>query len=182
MPAFDLSETRGPWVVLGSRDRVVIQEQLAALEAQGGRLHHFRAEDLGDEAGVFRTFAQELRFPAYFGRNWDAMVDCLDDLCGAVTGGGVGMTGVIHHADSLLGLPFLRTFVSVLCQGADRANRDVGLDGDPLDRPAIVLHFALLLDDVPATDFVAEIEHQDLIVSEEQGFVTVTLNPDVWFT
>jgi len=89
---------------------------------------------------------------------------------------------VIHDADSMLNAEFLRTFASVLCQGADRANSDVDLDGDPLDRPAIVQHFIFLVENVAAADFVARIEHQDLIVREEREFVTVTLNPEVWFT
>ncbi|CAM5697212.1 hypothetical protein STENM327S_04333 [Streptomyces tendae] len=33
--------------------------------------------------------------------NWDALVDCLSDLCGAVTGG-VGIVGVIRDADVIL--------------------------------------------------------------------------------
>ncbi|MET9253307.1 barstar family protein [Streptomyces sp. NPDC003717] len=41
------------------------------------------------------------RFPGYYGRNWDALVGCLDDLCGAVTGD-VGIVGVIREADPLL--------------------------------------------------------------------------------
>jgi hypothetical protein len=53
------------------------------------------------EDGIYRSFAEVLRFPGYFGRNWDAMVDCLDDLCGEVTSG-VGITGVIRGADRLL--------------------------------------------------------------------------------
>ncbi|MGW7647298.1 barstar family protein [Streptomyces bobili] len=34
------------------------------------------------DAGIFRTFAQELSFLGYFGHNWDALVDCLDDWPG----------------------------------------------------------------------------------------------------
>jgi len=30
--------------------------------------------------GLFQQFADKLRFPAYFGRNWPALQDCLNDL------------------------------------------------------------------------------------------------------
>jgi hypothetical protein len=181
MPSFDISGTREPWVVFARRDSDAVAAQLEALASKGGRIHRFQAKDLRDEQAVFQEFAAQLQFPGYFGRNWDAVVDCLDDLCAVVTGG-VGMAGVIEGADALVDAPFLRTFVSVLCQGAARANSDVDLDGDPLDRPAIVQHFVFQLDDDPTAEIAARLEHPDLVVRLDDDFLTVTLNPEVWFS
>ncbi|WP_267880775.1 barstar family protein [Streptomyces sp. HGB0020] len=75
---------------------------------------HFDGRALMTEQGIFSSFAKALQFPSYFGRNWDAMVDCLDDLCGAVTGG-VGIAVVVHDADQLLETEHFPLFVSVLC-------------------------------------------------------------------
>ena len=36
--------------------------------------------EAGSRAGFFRELAHTLRFPDYFGRNWDAVYDCLTDL------------------------------------------------------------------------------------------------------
>lgn len=35
---------------------------------------------MADLDGVFTEFAEKLSFPAYFGRNWAALRDCLGDL------------------------------------------------------------------------------------------------------
>ena len=36
--------------------------------------------EAGSRAGFFKELADVLRFPDYFGRNWDAVYDCLTDL------------------------------------------------------------------------------------------------------
>jgi hypothetical protein len=144
-------------------------------------VHDFQARDLLREGGIFRTFAEKLKFPNYFGWNWDAMVDCLDDLCLEITGG-VGMVGVINEAESLIDSEDLELFISVLCQGAARANSEVDLDGDPLDRPAIAQHFIFLSKDFDAVEFASRVGNPDLTFVVDGEFVTATLNPEVWFS
>jgi hypothetical protein len=119
-----------------------VRQELSALGAEGGRVYHLDPGALITERGIFSSFADVLQFPGYFGKNWDALVDCLGDLCGAVTGG-VGAAVVIHDADKLLKAEHFPLFVSVLCQGADRANSAGGLDGFPPDRRARSVHFVL---------------------------------------
>ncbi|MFE2061496.1 barstar family protein [Streptomyces sp. NPDC059467] len=167
------------WVVLVPEGTAEVRRQLSALTAKGGRVHHFDARDLVTEQGLYRSFAEVLRFPGYFGRNWDAVVDCLDDLCDEVTGG-VGIVGVIHDADRLLETAYFPLFVSVLCQGADRANSAVDLDGDPLDRPAVAEHFVFEFSEFDRGRISACVEQPDLTVTTEDGFVGVALNPDEW--
>ncbi|MGW1053947.1 barstar family protein [Streptomyces sp. NPDC002521] len=179
MISVDLTGTSGPWVVFVPQKTAEIDRQLSGLKAKGGRVYHFDSADLMTEQGVYRAFAEVLQFPGYFGRNWDALVDCLDDLCGAVTGG-VGIACVIHEADRLLEAEHFPLLVSVLCQGADRANSAVDLDGMPLDRPALAEHFVLEFHDFDPDKVVAQVAQPDLIVTTGVGFVAAALNPEEW--
>lgn len=46
-------------------------------------------EQCRDQAALFEALARGLAFPSYFGRNWDAVQECLADLL-ALTDGGLG--------------------------------------------------------------------------------------------
>jgi hypothetical protein len=52
----------------------------AALEASGFATSVVDLEDAGGKAGVLDAFATGLEFPAWVGRNWDALDDALRDL------------------------------------------------------------------------------------------------------
>ncbi|MGC0330209.1 hypothetical protein RKD23_003199 [Streptomyces sp. SAI-170] len=172
--------SRTRWVVFFvPRGTAGVRRRMAELEERGGRVHRFDAGDLLTERGIYDTFAEVLRFPGYFGRNWDALVDCLDDLCGEVTGG-VGAAGVIHDADLLLEAEHFPLFVSVLCQGADRANSAVDLDGCPLDRPAVEECFVFEFRDFDPQAIARRVEQRDLDVSVGDGCVAAGLDPEEW--
>ncbi|MBC2908238.1 barstar family protein [Streptomyces cupreus] len=173
-----MNEASG-WVVFAPRGRAEVHRQLRELEARGGRVLRLDSSDLMTEEGIYDTFAEVLQFPGYFGRNWDAMVDCLDDLCGAVTGG-VGVAAVIGEVDRLLEAEHFPLFVSVLCQGADRANSAVDLDGFPLDRPAIAAYFVFEFSEFEGERIALRLEQPDLTITAGDGYVAAALNPEVW--
>ncbi|MER6678514.1 barstar family protein [Streptomyces sp. NPDC000983] len=179
MAPFDVSKPEPPWVIFGSRGAVAFEEQVEALRTAGGRVYELHADDLRDEPSTCDAFARAIGFPGHFGRNWDALVDCLDDLHGHAAGK-AGIAVIVHGADTLLGADHLRVFVSVLCQAADRANTEVDPDGEPRGIPAVIEHFIFLLDEVPAEGFAAEIEDPDIVVSVEGDFLTVALDLAVW--
>lgn len=56
-------------------------------------------EEVVDEASLFRVLSATLKFPDYFGGNWDAVVDCLRELQAA--GARIGLVLVLHHAKVL---------------------------------------------------------------------------------
>jgi hypothetical protein len=49
--------------------------------------------------GVFRAFAAALKFPEYFGKNWDAFEECVNDLSWL---GGAGFLVIVSDAEALL--------------------------------------------------------------------------------
>lgn len=179
MTGFDVTGTSSPWVVFVPLGTVEVQRQLLALEAKGGRAYHFASSDLMTEQGIHRAFAETLQFPGYYGRNWDALVDCLDDLCGAVTSH-VGIAGVIHKADPLLEVEHFPLFLSVLCQAAERANSAVDLDGHPSGRPAVAEHFIFEFDEFDQDRIAHRGRQLDLAVTARDGFVAAELDPDAW--
>ncbi|MEV6576417.1 barstar family protein [Streptomyces sp. NPDC051577] len=179
MASFDVTKSETPWVIFGPREAVEFKEQTDALRVAGGRVYEVHARDLTDETSVLDAFARAVGVPGYFGWNWDALVDCLDDLHEPVTGG-VRIVVVVNGADVLLGADHLRVFMMVLCLAADRANTAVDPDGCLREQSVVFEHFVFLLDDVRAEEFAAGITNPDLVVSVEDDFLTVAVNLDVW--
>ena len=56
-------------------------------------------EEVHDRESLFRVLASTLKFPDYFGGNWDAVVDCLRGV--EAIGARRGLVLVWHHARSL---------------------------------------------------------------------------------
>ncbi|MGW7068554.1 barstar family protein [Streptomyces sp. NPDC054855] len=176
-----LTRRRSPWVVFARHDDPWLSTETASLQKLGGRVIRLDGRELRKPTALFAAFAERLSFPAYFGHNWDALVDCLHDWHGH--GGETKDVAVlIDHADDLLHADFLGRFVSVLCQAAWRANLQLDADGTPdEDTPPFTLHFAFLLDTSPPAAFAsAAAKGMDVAVNHEEGRLTATLTGADW--
>jgi len=175
-----LIERRPPWAVIAGRDDPWVAAETAELRGRGGEVVRLDGRQLPDPAAVFTAFADALSFPGWFGRNWDALVDCLHDRHSC--GGGPRDTAVlIDHADALLNADFLGLFVSVLCQASWQANLRLDADGLPQDLPTHALHFLLLLDDTPPAAFARAVASgMDVRVALDAGRLTATLSGEDW--
>jgi hypothetical protein len=174
-----LTERRSPWVVFTRRDDPWLYAETAELRKLGGRVFRLDGRELREPRALFTVFARELGFPGYFGRNWDALVDCLHDRHDTAD-----QVVLIEHADGLLGAGFLGVFVSVLCQAAWRANLRLDADGVPdPDWTPFALHFVFVLDGIPPADFaeaVAVAGGMDVEVSLGEGRPVATLSGEDW--
>jgi RNAse (barnase) inhibitor barstar len=89
--------------------------------------------EAGSREGFFTAIARELTFPAYFGRNWDAVYDCLTDPSVLPADGcAIVLDGYDHLATSQPDQ--WRIALQVL--------RDACAFWRPLDRPLYVLLYA----------------------------------------
>jgi len=55
-------------------------EIVAAAKTVGLEVFRLDLSGAGGKNGLLDRFAKALRFPAHFGKNWDALNDCLTDL------------------------------------------------------------------------------------------------------
>ncbi|WP_390624070.1 barstar family protein [Fodinicola feengrottensis] len=78
----DFSQRVAPWVLVAPRRSFEIASRLAALSDAGGIVRRVDGERMRSERDLFREFAVNLKFPSYFGYNWDALIDCFDNLHG----------------------------------------------------------------------------------------------------
>lgn len=169
---FSLTQKIGPWVVFASQGDRLVEAQLRELQKRGGVVRHLDAGRMRDQVSLFREFAQSLSFPGYFGHNWDALVDCLDDLHGDWHRN-ADVAIVIDEADLILKAEHLSLFVSVLCQAAERANSSVDLDGDPLDRPAIALHFVFVMRNGDREQFARSLRRGDRAIEYRGDYLLI---------
>ena len=55
-------------------------ELLAAAEACGYAVFSIELAEVRGKAGLFAALARDMAMPEWFGKNWDALADCLGDL------------------------------------------------------------------------------------------------------
>lgn len=72
--------------------------------------------DIGSKDELMRFFASALRFPDYFGHNWDALLDCLSDLSWIEA----ALVLLIHDALPRMPPADLRTYIEVLNDAVER--------------------------------------------------------------
>ena len=70
------------WLVAWTGSETEFKDVLDRIGAvpEGTAARLLRAERMRDETGLHQECASRLQFPTYYGRVWDALSDCLEDL------------------------------------------------------------------------------------------------------
>jgi RNAse (barnase) inhibitor barstar len=74
------------------------QATAAAAQALGYAVFHVDMDACADKAALLARIAAALRFPDWFGHNWDALADCLGDMSWRPA---TGYVIFLDHADRL---------------------------------------------------------------------------------
>ena len=76
-----------------------MRQDVECLEAHGYLIHHFDVTDWNDLTKMHGEFQSKLAFPSYYGKNLDALNDCLSDIA-IPNDAGTALT--FAHFDSLI--------------------------------------------------------------------------------
>lgn len=60
--------------------RVRLASIIGPVEQHGWRVYRLDGRTIGGKADLLSRSAEALRFPSYFGYNWDAFEECLNDM------------------------------------------------------------------------------------------------------
>jgi RNAse (barnase) inhibitor barstar len=169
-----LQEAEPPWFALLCDQRGAL-EAVAELPVQGVTVRVLNANHMRSTTGLFSEVATQLDFPDYFGRNWDALEECLADLAWLPPG---PYTIVIARASEFLNDGsrderelFLRLVKNVASEWATPIR-----SGEAWDRPAVPFH--LVFQDSPercesvrmmARDAGVELENLELSSGHQRG-------------
>jgi RNAse (barnase) inhibitor barstar len=76
------TDTTGPWLHLVELDMSAVTDRaiLFAQQEAGRCVRIVRGKKMLSESRLFDEFAAAYQFPYYFGENWDALDECINDL------------------------------------------------------------------------------------------------------
>lgn len=117
--------TRVTWSCVHFADDDEVTPQLrTSLESAGVAAFDLSGESIRSKDDLLRAIAEAMRFPDYFGMNWDAVIDCLRDLADRTPAEGHVL--FVHAAERLwrTGLPWVGQFVEVWLTAAEEAAHD----------------------------------------------------------
>jgi hypothetical protein len=74
-----MTSRESPWVHVVP-DGTDLSRAISSVEGVNGRVVLLDGLMMGNPEGLFREYAREYSFPEYFGRNWAAFHECMNEL------------------------------------------------------------------------------------------------------
>lgn len=146
MTVADLDLPRAPWIRVlvteATRDVEAFAKSVAERRAEKIVVRTLLGERMRDFHGLFDEFATRLEFPSYFGRNYNALKDCLTDLAWLP---GDGYILIARDAEMLLAQESDKDFsalLELLQSVCEQWARPIS-EGEVWDRKALPFHVVL---------------------------------------
>jgi RNAse (barnase) inhibitor barstar len=117
--------TRVTWSCVHFAEDDEVSPQLrTSLESAGVAAFDIDGNSIRSKEDLLGAVGAAMRFPGYFGMNWDAVIDCLRDLADRTPAEGYVL--FVRAADRLwqTGLPWIGEFVEVWLAAAEEAAHD----------------------------------------------------------
>jgi RNAse (barnase) inhibitor barstar len=131
-------EARPPYLLSASFHHGQIEQIVAIVLSFGLECRVLDGRKMNDADSLFTEFAAALSFPDYFGRNWEALDECLADLSWVPAMGYVLL--ITDSSEVLVGSSReWEILVDTLVRVAEEWAEPVDL-GEPWDRPKVPFH------------------------------------------
>ena len=152
-----VTEVEKPWVLATQRavNRQDFPDGVLILELDAASMRNLE--------GLYREFASVLKFPTYFGKNFNALDECITDLDWLPAEGYVLL---IRNAEYLLeeeSSSTLRGLLSILHSAGEKWATPIE-SGEAWDRKGIPFHTILRLDGAKEFDFKSKLKKLDFEV------------------
>lgn len=118
-----MASPAAPELHVVSSNSADLGEAIAAAEALSFKTFLIDMQHVSRKEALFTLVAEELRFPKYFGRNWDALLDHLSDLSWWAAPGYLLVIENSHDLYAASGKDLL-TFLEVVRDAAERLRID----------------------------------------------------------
>ena len=159
-----------PWICLATRNVASILRQALQLSfPSNGRIavRWLRGSKMRGTKGLFDEFSAALQFPYYFGENWNAFDECIEELEGIDAD---GYLLIILNSDELLvdtedPEVEIEHLFSKLSYAGEEWAKPIN-QGSSSDRPSKSFHVILHVDETKASAFRNRLEGAGLVLPE----------------
>lgn len=158
-----------PWVLFCDEGHLDVTSLHAQIDLHGGLIRELDGHQSTTRESFYDQLTRAFDFPDYFGKNFNALDDCITDLGWLPVHGPILL--LIHHPEMLLlDSPddSLCGFIEILNDAGESWSRPVEV-GECWDRPAYPFHVVLLVNQVTKNTLLTRLSNCAVQLQEACG-------------